>query len=428
MLRTSEEKQAALEAVRKLSVPLDRRDELHAIVDEVKSARCVLLGEASHGTSEFYTMRTELTKQLILEKGFQFIAVEGDWPSCFEVNRYIKGFRGAAASAEEALQAFDRWPTWMWKNMEVCELVEWLKKHNEGLPADQKVGFYGLDVYSLWESMEAVMQYLEQTGSPHLEEAKKAFGCFEPYGREGQNYGIAASLYAEGCEDEVVQMLTKLRTKRGLREDPEEAAIDTEINGLVALHAEQYYRAMITDDVGSWNIRDRHMVEALMRTAAFYGEGSKMIVWEHNTHVGDARATDMLREGMVNVGQLVREQLGREAVYAVGFGTYAGRVIAAERWGYEAEAMEVPAGKPGSWEELLHEAGERANRIVLFAKDEGAAAVLEGMVIGHRAIGVSYHPHDERGNYVPTILPKRYDAFVHVDHTNPVQQLGVLVH
>ncbi|GAA4851735.1 hypothetical protein GCM10023310_33150 [Paenibacillus vulneris] len=414
-----------IEEIQKLSRPLAGPDAMNPIIEAAGASRFVLLGEASHGTSEFYKLRSELTQRFIQDKGFRFIAVEGDWPSCFIVNRYIKGLPGAASNAEEALQDFHRWPAWMWANQEILELVEWLKSFNAERPLAERVGFYGLDVYSLWESMEQIVSYLERTGSPHVQKAKAAFECFDPYGREGQSYGMSASLFSEGCEEEVVQLLAKLRTERSRTQDPEEAALDAEINGLVAMHAEQYYRAMITKDVESWNIRDRHMVEALKRIAAFYGPDAKAIVWEHNTHIGDARATDMAADGMINVGQLLREEYGPHEVFAVGFGTHHGTVMAGRAWGEDAEVMEVPEGIRDSWEDLLHRSGSGKD-LMLMLRDVEETSELMHSVIGHRAIGVVYHPQYERGNYVPTKLPKRYDAFLFIDETKAVQPLAVV--
>ncbi|MCZ8524010.1 MULTISPECIES: erythromycin esterase family protein [Paenibacillus] len=408
-----------IEAIQQLAVPLKEQSALDDLVRAASSARCVLLGEASHGTSEFYTLRAEITKRLITEHGCRIIAVEGDWPSCFSVNRYIKGLPDAEDHAAEALSAFDRWPEWMWANREIRDLVEWLKEHNAPLPPEQKVGFYGLDVYSLWESMDEILQYLERTGSPNVEEARAAFECFEPFGGEGQSYGLSASLFGEGCQDEVVALLAKLRTERTRPQDPQEEALDAEINALVAVDGERYYRAMITHDAESWNIRDRHMTEVLHRILNFHGPESKAVVWEHNTHIGDARATDMFADGMVNVGQLAREQMSSGDVYAIGFGTHRGTVMAGTSWGAPAQVMEVPQGISGSWEDLLHHAvGEDC---VLQLKD--APAVLRE-TIGHRAIGVVYHPAHERGNYVPSRLPDRYDAFVHVEVSKAVRPLA----
>lgn len=321
------------EAIRRQAMPLLGDGDLQTLVDAAGDAQFVLLGEASHGTSEYYRLRAELTKLLITQKGFSFLAVEGDWPPCYEINKYVKAFAGAPADLDEAMMSFNRWPAWMWVNAETRELVRWLRSYNEKL-ADkrERVGFYGLDVYSLWESMEEIIAHLERTGAPELEAAKQAFSCFEPYNREGQNYGVSAAYMSASCQDEVVKLLIELQDKRkrtkGVAAADEEAALSDELNALVVTNAETYYREMIRSDSRSWNVRDEHMTEALGRIAAYHGSGAKAIVWEHNTHIGDARATDMAAEGMVNVGQLVREKYGRERVYAAGFGTHRGTVIA----------------------------------------------------------------------------------------------------
>lgn len=407
--------------IRERSIPLNGPDDLDAIVEAAADARVVLLGEASHGTSEYYTLRMEITKRLIRDKGFHFVAVEGDWPSCGTLNRYVKNDPGAAGSVREALGDFNRWPTWMWANREVMELADWLRKHNDELSqSGSKVGFYGLDVYSLWESMEEVIRHLERTGAAELQTAKEAFACFDPFSRDPQTYGVSAAFFSDTCEEEVVKLLSELRAKRKRAEEDAEAALHDEVNALVAVNAERYYRSMVRGGPESWNIRDEHMVEALNRVRAFYGPDSKAIVWEHNTHIGDARATDMAEEGMVNVGQLVREQLGRDRAFAVGFGSNRGTVIAAREWGGEIERMDVPQAIEGSWEDLMHRAG-REDKILMLREHED----LFAETIGHRAIGVVYHPRRERGNYVPSSMSSRYDAFVYVDVTKALEPLQV---
>jgi erythromycin esterase-like protein len=417
------------EAILRQAVPLRDDADLQALVDAAGDARFVLLGEASHGTSEFYRMRAELTKRLITQKGFSFIAVEGDWPPCYEVNKYVKGWAGAKPSLDETMMSFDRWPTWMWANTETRELVRWLRSYNEKLPDNrERIGFYGLDVYSLWESMEEIIAHLEQTGAPELEAARQAFSCFEPYGREGQKYGVSAVYMSESCRNEVVKLLTGLREKRKQAQKSsvadEEAELSDELNALVVKNAETYYREMIRSDSRSWNVRDEHMTEALDRIARFYGSDAKGIVWEHNTHIGDARATDMAAEGMVNVGQLVREKYGRERIYAVGFGTHRGTVIAGKAWGAEPETMRVPEAANGSWEDLLHEAGGGSNLLLRFDEGMGGDLELFRQTYDHRAIGVVYHPGREHwGNYVPSVVAERYDAFVFVDSTEALHPL-----
>ncbi|WP_308639440.1 erythromycin esterase family protein [Paenibacillus silvisoli] len=413
------DRQAVIDEIRSNAHRLEQDADLQPLAKAAANANYVLLGEASHGTSEFYTYRTALSKLLIEQHQFTFIAVEGDWPSCYEVNKYIKHHPDAKGSIEEVLQSFDRWPTWMWANMETAELVGWLREHNRGLPEERRVGFYGLDVYSLWESMDEIINHLKKTNSPELDAALKAFACFEPHGREGQNYGMAAAFFSEHCQDEVVQLLKELEAKRVRAEGSHEALLNDEINALVAVNAERYYHAMVKGGPESWNIRDRHMVEALERVMQFHGSAAKAIVWEHNTHIGDARATDMAADDMVNVGQLLREQHAEDEVFAIGFGTHSGHVIAADAWASPLEELRVPEARRGSWEDLMHEAGAFDQWLLFRGSD--AEAFRE--TYGHRAIGVVYHPHYERGNYVPSVMAERYDAFVFVDKSHALQPL-----
>ncbi|REE94603.1 erythromycin esterase-like protein [Paenibacillus taihuensis] len=414
-------REAVIDEIRKASNKLEQDQDLKPLADAAGKAKIVLLGEASHGTSEFYTCRTALSKMLIQEHGFTFIAVEGDWPSCYEVNNYVKHAPDAKSSMDEVLQSFDRWPSWMWANTETRDLVTWLREYNRELPESKRVGFYGLDVYSLWESMDEIIKHLKQTNSPELEAARKAFACFEPHAREGQNYGMTAAFFSETCQDEVVQLLAQLEAKRsGGTARTHEALLNDEINGLVAVNAERYYQSMVRGGPDSWNIRDRHMVEALNRVMEFYGSAAKAIVWEHNTHIGDARATDMLADDMVNVGQLVREQAQQpDDVFAIGSGTYRGTVIAGDAWESPLEVMRVPPAMKGSWEELMHEAGAHDQWLIF----KGAESPLFHDTYGHRAIGVVYHPHYERGNYVPSVMAERYDAFVFYDESHALTPL-----
>jgi erythromycin esterase len=405
--------------VRGRAYPLRETEDLNPLLERIGNARCVLLGEASHGTSEYYTWRTRISQRLIEQKGFSFITIEGDWPDCYEVNRYVKGCPDSGKSAREVLKAFDRWPTWMWANEEILEFAEWLRGHNEGLPEEEKAGFYGLDVYSLWDSMEAVIEYLERVDPEAVDTARRAYKCFEPYGEDVREYARATAFVPTSCEDEVVEMLAELRERLPeYRGDPE-SRFSAEQNALVVRGAERYYRAMVRGGSSSWNVRDRHMVETLERLMRHHGPDAKAIVWEHNTHIGDARATDMTDAGMVNVGQLVREQRGVEDVVLVGFGSHRGSVIAGAEWGAPAERMPVPPAREGSWEDVLNRAGEE-DKLLIFAEDEDG--LLEPRA--HRAIGVVYDPAYERfGNYVPTVLSRRYDAFLYVDETRALHPL-----
>lgn len=415
-------KKKVIQDIKNNALPISGIDDLQPLLEEINGVQYVLLGESSHGTSDYYKIRAELTKKFIVEKGFTFIAVEGDWPACQEVNRFIKGYSSNYSDAREVLRSFNRWPTWMWANEEFIDLIQWLKTYNQALPSDQKVGFYGVDVYSLWESMEEILGYLKSINSPDLEAAKKAFACFEPFNREPQMYGVSASLYSEGCRDEVIKLLRDIVYNKKKYVSSEESQLNLEVNAIVTANAENYYRTMVVNDNESWNIRDRHMVEVIKKISDFYGTAAKGIIWEHNTHVGDARATDMADEGLVNVGQLMREQIGEEKVFIVGFGTHHGTVIAADAWGADFERMVVPPAVDGSWEDLMFRAGP-FDKLLIF--NEENRKLFKGR-IGHRAIGVVYDPRYEHyGNYVPSVMSQRYDAFIFVNSTNALQPLEV---
>ena len=413
----------------RIARPLESARDLDPLLDAVGDARFVLLGEASHGTSEFYAWRAEISKRLIAEQGFSFIGVEGDWPDCYRVNRYAKRMLDSGSSARDVLHAFERWPTWMWANSEVVDLVEWLRDVNRLRSEEDRVGFYGLDVYSLWDSMRAVNEYLERVDPQLAAAARRAYNCFEPYAEDVQEYARATALVPTSCEDEAVGVLRALRSNAAsYREDGREGYFDAEQNALVAKNAELYYRTMVRGGPASWNVRDTHMVETLDRLMAHHGPNAKAIVWEHNTHIGDARFTDMARAGMVNVGQLVRQSHDREGVVLVGFGTHRGTVIAGNEWGAPMERMRVPPARRGSFEEAMHDGAANDCLLLFDGSDDGGVPGLD-QPIGHRAIGVVYDPDHERwGNYVPTIMPRRYDAFLFIDETRAVDPLHMPVH
>jgi erythromycin esterase len=415
-----------IERIREVQHRLSGPEDLDPLLERIGDARFVLLGEASHGTSEYYTWRHAISERLVREKGFSFIAVEGDWPDCYRVNRYVKGWTGSGESAREVLHAFDRWPTWMWANEEVAALAEWLRRWNDRQPEERKVGFYGLDVYSLWDSMEAVQTYLERVDPEAARRARRAYGCFDPYQEDVQEYAMATALVPTSCENEVIAMLQEMRRKAPeYREDGREAYFNAEQNALVARNAELYYRTMVRGGGTSWNVRDTHMIETLERLVRHHGPEAKAIVWEHNTHIGDARATDMARAGMVNVGQLARERWGDDVVL-VGFASHRGSVIAGEEWGAPMQRMPVPPARDGSWEALLHEAGAE-DRLLLTHEMEEVEEATEAR--GHRAIGVVYTPAHERfGNYVSTVMTLRYDALLYLDETRALQPLHMEAH
>ena len=412
-------KDKLIHSISEHSLPLNDTS-LNKMVEAVGDAKIVMLGEASHGTSEFYTVRAELSKMLIEQKGFQLIAVEGDWPSAQAVNRYVKGYSEESTTAKEVLKkAFHRWPTWMWANEEVAAFTEWLKEVNT--KRQQKVGFYGIDMYSLFESLDEVLNFLSDhpEHKVDLEHAKKAFSCFEPYNRSHEHYAISSVQFSDACIREVTGLLSSLRNHKDKYSSQQEEDLNVVMNALVAKNAESYYREMMSDEK-SWNTRDYHMVEAIHELRKYYGEETKIIVWEHNTHIGDASETSMKDEQLINVGQVIREQYGKENTYAIGFGTYEGTVIAADRWGDPFEIIPVPPANIDKWEGKLHAASPE-DKVLLFTEENRQ---LFNEWIGHRAIGVVYDPaYEAYGNYVPSRVGSRYDAFIFIDKTSALRPL-----
>ncbi|HEY4650036.1 MAG TPA: erythromycin esterase family protein, partial [Pontibacter sp.] len=360
--------------------PLTKEKDLNKLIEEIGDARIVMLGEASHGTSEYYTWRTAISRRLIEEKGFQFIAVEGDWPECYAVNRFVKGYQNAGSKIADVLQVFRRWPTWMWANWEVAALMEWVRDFNNLRATKEKIGFYGLDVYSLWESLEQVLKYLEQHDGQAADAARSAINCFEPFQRDPQVYAQATAFVPTDCEEEVIGMLHRI-LRSPVHTGDLEHDFNTQQNALVAVNAERYYRTMVKGGAASWNVRDSHMMETLDRLLDLHGPNSKAIVWEHNTHIGDARFTDMADDGMFNIGQLAREKYGPEQVKLVGFGSYQGYVIASKSWGAPMQRMEMPPAQKGSWEEILHSISEEDK--LLLSKDLKHIEGLANRRIGH---------------------------------------------
>src|SRR5882724_2102027 len=344
------------EAVGKTADPLDELVPDYApLMRRIGDARFPLLGEASHGTHEFYRERARITKRLIEERDVLAVAIEGDWPDAARVNRYVRG-ASDDAHASDALADFRRFPTWMWRNTEVVEFVEWLRLHNEALPADApKVGFYGLDLYSLRASMEVVLRYLEKTDAAVAGRARARYACFDRFGDDTRTYGFLTSTgLAESCRQEVVEQLAEMlrvaaERARGDGRLAEDEVFDAVQNARLVKNAETYYRTMFLEEVSSWNLRDRHMAETFDALVAHLGRrraGARMAVWAHNSHVGDARATEIGERGELNIGQLVRERYGRDAVL-VGFTTHHGTVTAASDWGGPAERKRVRPALPG---------------------------------------------------------------------------------
>ena len=400
------------------------------LLDLVGDARFVLLGEASHGTHEFYHERAVITQRLIEEKGFTAVAAEADWPDAYRVNRYVRG-ASDDAFAVEALADFRRFPTWMWRNTDVVEFLEWLRARNDARPtAAAAAGFYGLDLYSLHASMEAVLRFLEKVDPEAAKEARARYACFDHFGKDTQVYGFATGRgLAKSCEDEVVTQLVELqrRAMEYARRDgrpAEEEAFYAEQNARLVKNAEEYYRSMFLEKVSSWNLRDRHMAETLDALVAHLdrqGGRAKVVVWAHNSHVGDARATEMGQRGELNIGQLARERYGREAV-RIGFTTDHGTVTAASDWGGPAERKRVRPARPDSYEGEFHH-----TELPRFLLAGDAVATVAEALPGprlERAIGVIYRPQTEReSHYFYAWLPDQFEAVLHFDETRAVEPL-----
>ena len=396
----------------------------------VGDARFVLIGEASHGTHEFYRERAQITKRLITEKGFSAVAVEADFPDAYRLNRYVRG-RPDDADAVEALGGFKRFPAWMWRNADVLDFIGWLRSYNDDLPdTDPRVGFYGLDLYSLHTSIEVVLNYLDKVDPEGARRARARYACFDHFGEDVQAYGYATGLgIADSCEEEVVSQLLELhqRASELARRDGRVAADEfflAEQNARLVKNAEQYYRMMYRSDVSSWNLRDLHMMETLAELDNHLsepGRKARIVVWEHNSHLGDASATEMGRRGEWNVGQLTRKRYGGETVL-VGFTTYEGTVTAATDWGGAAERKRVRPALPGSYEELFHDTGSD-RFMVLMPKASAAKIALEAPLL-ERAIGVIYRPETERqSHYFQASLSNQFDAVIHIDETRAVEPL-----
>jgi len=420
-----------LDLVRDSAHPLTHsRADFDPLMEFIGDARFVLLGEASHGTHEFYRARADITKRLIEEKGFTAVAVEADWPDAYRVKRYVSG-EGADPDAEEALGGFKRFPAWMWRNADVLDFVGWLEDHNQSLPPKaHKTGFYGLDLYSLHTSIEAVLGYLDKVDPEGARRARYRYGCFEHFGEDPQAYGYAASFgLSATCESEVVAQLVDLQRRAAdyARRDGRVAADDffyAEQNARLIKNAEVYYRTMFRGGVSSWNLRDLHMAETLDALAEHFerqGVRPKIAVWAHNSHLGDARATDRARHKEWNVGQLIRQKLGGECI-SVGFTTYTGTVTAASEWGGAAERKRVRPAMPGSFESLFHDAGIPAFLLTLPRRSPLTNGLRETRL--ERAIGVIYRPETElASHYFHASLSDQFDAVIHFDQTRAVEPL-----
>lgn len=410
------------------------------LVRRAGDARVVLIGEATHGTLEFYRERAAITRRLIEEHRFGAVAIEGDWPDAHRVHRFVRGDsdEDADARAADALRGFRRFPAWMWRNEEVKDFVSWLRRR--AVRGSPPVGFHGLDLYSLYSSADAVIRYLDRLDPRAAARARHRYGCFEHFNDDTLAYGYAASFDLESsCENLVVAQLHEMRDRYATSicrksrggTDAKRAADElffAERNAQVVRTAEEYYRTMFRDRVASWNLRDRHMMETLEALLEHMerrdGEPSKVVVWAHNSHVGDARATELGRRGEWSLGQLARERYGA-GCYSIGFSTHTGTVTAASRWGGVAKRARVRPSRPDSYEWLFHELSLATGwrRFLVYPPDPELADVL-GPPRLQRAIGVVYRPASERAShYFEARLARQFDAMIHIDETHAVEPL-----
>jgi erythromycin esterase-like protein len=408
------------------------------VLDEIEDASVVLLGEATHGTHEFYQVRAQISQQLILEKGFDAIAVEADWPDALCVSRYVQSAElYDMPQPEHALKDFQRFPLWMWRNNEVIQLVAWLKQHNlKIVEKENKVGFFGLDLYSLRSSMSAVVQYLERVDPEAARLARSRYGCFDHMAEDPQRYGYATTFgMKKDCEDEVLKQLSSLTSdiSRYLKQDGVAAADElfyAQQNARVVQHAEAYYRSMFQGRDESWNLRDTHMADTLDalrdHISKQKGRDAKIIVWAHNSHIGDARATEMGDHGQLNLGQLVRERHSSKS-FLLGFTTHSGTVTAASEWDRPAERKKIIPSRQDSFERVFHDT-QIGNFYLPIRNSRHIKEVLQPRRL-ERAIGVIYLPQSERlSHYFHASVGDQFDAVIHFDQTHALRPLDLTAH
>lgn len=444
--------QAVVNAVKEVAKPFDNVAGLESLFENIENQRLVLLGESSHGTSEFYSLRAEISKYLILNKGYRFVAVEGDWPAFTRINAYIKHKPNAPESLQEAMSALDRWPLWMWRNEEFKDFVRWLHQHNETLPFDQRVGLYGVDVYAKRAAMSDVEAWISAISPQDARRVSRNFDCLRRF-NDISRYLQNVHQFGESCSPDLEDVL-KLVRQRGAEvlansdnsssnaggSDENDAEFggmaeweyfNAEHNAKLVIAVHDHYLGNLVRGPDSWNARASFFNTTASRLLNFYDSASgdaetpgqtKGIVWAHNTHIGDARATDLGNFGMVNIGQQSRETHGIENVFAIGFSTFSGSVVASTRWEGATEIMPTPEAMSGSWEYLLSNAKE-SDRFYMIFNDKELADVTRH-AIPHRAIGVTFNLAQERtNNYPASVVSERYDAFIFIRNTNALKPL-----
>ena len=396
--------------------------DLNPLMERIGSARIVLLGEATHGTSEFYRMRARITQSLIVKKGFRFVAIEGDWPDAARVDHYVRHFNYPPSE----WTAFARFPTWMWRNSEMREFVDWLRKHNGSIVRkDRRVAFHGLDLYSLYDSIRSVLAYLDNVDPETAKVARERYSCLTPWQRDPAVYGHAAlSGKYPSCAADVARNLTDLLSKRrAYAEHDGDRFLDAAQNARLVANAERYYRIMYYGSRASWNLRDTHMYETLENLLGHYGPDSKVVVWAHNSHVGNSEATEMAARGEYNLGHLCRRGFG-DGAYLIGFGTHSGTVAAASEWDGPMEVKQVRPSQSGSYEHLCHSTGHAHFLLGLRGKSDLRGLQLLGKERLERAIGVIYRPESElASHYFRANLPQQFDEYVWFDDTRAVSPM-----
>lgn len=417
-----------IDVINEAALPIMKPADYSSLLEQIGDSRFVLIGEATHGTQEFYQTRIEITQQLIQKKGFMAVAIEGDWPDAHRVHRYIQG--RSADNNKSALDDFKRFPTWMWRNVTMPPFLKWLHDYNMLPDTTTKIGFYGLDLYSINASIQAVIHYLKNVDPVAAEQAKKSYSCFDHLNVDPQMYGyLTNKRIKKSCIVEVLETLYELQHNAfKFLHDKDQSAEDDYFfaaqNARLVKNAEAYYRSMFEGHIASWNIRDRHMVETLNvitdHLENHYKQPAKLVIWAHNSHLGDARATEMGTQGEINIGQLVREQ--HTDTYSIGFSTYEGFVTAASNWDEASECIQIVPGLPGSYEDLFHLIYPK-NFILTMRGNEELEHFLKIPRL-QRAIGVIYRPETERqSHYFFTRLPYQFDSIIHFDKTSALKPL-----
>ncbi|ASB50689.1 erythromycin esterase family protein [Alkalitalea saponilacus] len=390
--------------------------DLDPVINMAADRKLILLGEASHGTHEYYHWRAEISKRLITEKGYNFIAVEGDWASIYRLNKYVKGKSGALNSAREVLLSFNRWPEWMWANTDILILADWLREYNKNLPQSEKVGFYGKDVYGQWEAMDDLLSFTNEFMPDQHNEIERLLNCFASFSEDEWQYARSVASGNRSCETDLQRVVNIINEHSQPTDKIDEIKwFRAKQNALVMQNAESFYRLAVQSNVDSWNSRVNHMWDTVQRLLTKYGDDSRGIVWAHNTHVGDSRATTMGLNNQYNIGNLSRNNLGEENVLIVGFGTRIGKVNAGNQWGSRMQIMDVPDAQSGSLDYYLGQVP--MDQFFLVFSEEDRRHPLLADPLGHRAIGVTYNPRSEQGNYVPSLPAYRYDVLIFFQET-----------